>query len=449
MLAVGRSLLRTSLAQPRLLATAASATGSTAGGAGRSGGGGGGWNVRPVKPAAGSGGSGGSERGRTMGIAFFGGVTAYGAYLGLWQMGRYNDKNDLIEARRCKINETPVDLPIGLSGSSERALIAPFEHRRVRVRGRFELHNDGNPAAVYISPRSAPAGSMVDEGVPEAVRSSMAAGATGALVLAPFRRSDDGTRLLVHRGWVPKEVEVERLERRAAAAAAGEDGDQLLLGEEEVLVGVLSAGEKGGPFSPENKVADLSRGHAFWVELPKIAPALGFERPVHSETAGGAGVTGAVGLDEDEGPTGMMALVPAFLRPSASSVNGAKKKKSDGASAPWAADYSGWTGLPLLLAEVDMSGEPEAADSGAGDVELTSKERLAANLPIAKRSAQFLEFYVTPFKHATYAGTWFALSACCAILTYARFFRGPAVRARHAAAAAARAAASRKSNPTA
>ena len=120
MLAVVRTRLLQQQPQ-RLFATAATAT--SQGGSG--GGSGGGWNVRPVKPAAGAGGgTGGSEKGRTMGIAFFGGVTAYGAYLGLWQMGRYNDKQDLIEARRQKINEAPVDLPIGLSGSSERALSA-------------------------------------------------------------------------------------------------------------------------------------------------------------------------------------------------------------------------------------------------------------------------------------------------------------------------------------
>merc|ERR1719353_2477615 len=143
----------------------------------------------------------------------------------------------------------------------------------------------------------------------------------------------------------------------------------------------------------------------------------------------------------------MMALVPSFMRPSASSVGNSsesmaiKSAKKDGSTAAWAADNTGWAGLPLLLAEVDMSGEPEASESGAGEVQMSSKERLAAGLPVAKRSAQFLEFYVTPFKHATYSATWFALSACCGILTYVRFFRGPAVRARRAAVAAARAAA--------
>ena len=77
------TVVRTRLLQQqpqRLFATAATAT--SQGGSG--GGSGGGWNVRPVKPAAGAGGgTGGSEKGRTMGIAFFGGVTAYGAYLGL------------------------------------------------------------------------------------------------------------------------------------------------------------------------------------------------------------------------------------------------------------------------------------------------------------------------------------------------------------------------------
>ena len=120
-------------------------------------------------------------------------------------------------------------------------LLERFEHRRVSVRGRFELHDDGDPVAIYVSPRPAPPGVVLDD-VPSAIRSEMSAGETGALMLTPFRRSDDGSRVLVHRGWVPKAIEQERLARRAAAGATAADGTAL--GPEETVVGVIQGGRE-------------------------------------------------------------------------------------------------------------------------------------------------------------------------------------------------------------
>ena len=62
------------------------------------------------------------------------------------------------------------------------------------------------------------------------------------------------------------------------------------------------------------------------------------------------------------------------------------------------------------------------ADADGAVAPMSHRERLAEGMALSKSSAQFLEFYVTPEKHATYAFTWGILSVCCMALTYFRFF---------------------------
>jgi len=46
-----------------------------------------------------------------------------------------------------------------------------------------------------------------------------------------------------------------------------------------------------------------------------------------------------------------------------------------------------------------------------------------------KQPEDYLEFYVTPFKHKVYATTWFSLSAFGSIMTFIMFRRGRVVAA--------------------
>ena len=120
----------------------------------------------------------------------------------------------------------------------------------------------------------------------------------------------------------------------------------------------------------------------------------------------------------------MSSFVPGFLMPKEGAKSARQRK---GANAPWEMDGQKWEGLPLMLAEVDMGAD--AAADGNGAAPLSHRERLAQGMALSKSSAQFLEFYVTPEKHATYAFTWGILSVCCAALTYFRFFHvSPAAR---------------------
>ncbi|KAL3673662.1 hypothetical protein V7S43_001361 [Phytophthora oleae] len=64
-----------------------------------------------------------------------------------------------------------------------------------------------------------------------------------------------------------------------------------------------------------------------------------------------------------------------------------------------------------------------AVDGGAGEVSLDN--------PVRKSIASYLEFYMTPEKHAGYAATWFGCSIAAAVMGILRFKKGGA-RARRA-----------------
>ncbi|GLD91550.1 hypothetical protein PINS_up000083 [Pythium insidiosum] len=52
----------------------------------------------------------------------------------------------------------------------------------------------------------------------------------------------------------------------------------------------------------------------------------------------------------------------------------------------------------------------------------------ALDHPLRKKIGSYLEFYMTPEKHAGYAATWYSFSVAAAVMAYFRFIRKPAPR---------------------
>lgn len=44
--------------------------------------------------------------------------------------------------------------------------------------------------------------------------------------------------------------------------------------------------------------------------------------------------------------------------------------------------------------------------------------------PVRKKLQNYMEFYMTPSKHAAYAATWYSFSVAAAVLAYVRFKKG-------------------------
>ena len=157
-------------------------------------------------------------------MAFFSSIVGVTVYLGTWQTHRYFWKVDKIEERERSLSLEPVTIP---PGQLSQADLASAQHRRVKVTGQFELDHE-----CYVGPRSAPKSAGA---APQGMATS---GVTGHFAIAPLRRAD-GSRILVNRGWLPR----EEVQRRIAARSASSETE---LGPPVFLTGVLEDGDKVG-----------------------------------------------------------------------------------------------------------------------------------------------------------------------------------------------------------
>jgi cytochrome oxidase assembly protein ShyY1 len=66
---------------------------------------------------------------------------------------------------------------------------------------------------------------------------------------------------------------------------------------------------------------------------------------------------------------------------------------------------------------IELTASPSGTD--AGGINHGARSGL-----LLKQPEDYLEFYVTPFKHKVYATTWFSLSAFGSIMTFFMFRRG-------------------------
>ena len=174
------------------------------------------------------------------------GITASTAYLCTWQVRRYNWKLEKIEERRAILQREPRPLrelvPNLLEGIRDDDVFT-----RVACEGVFD-----HACQVILGPRSAPAG--MSSGGPAGAPSG-----TGWDVITPLVL-DDGSRVLVNRGW----VEGVPAQRNRPGAIVQPQGRQR-------VEGILKEGEK------ENKYGfnDTPNGMYRWLDLPTIAGVSG------------------------------------------------------------------------------------------------------------------------------------------------------------------------------
>ncbi|XP_043914591.1 surfeit locus protein 1 [Protopterus annectens] len=150
-------------------------------------------------------------------------VTAFG--LGTWQVQRRKWKLKLIEELQARSTAEPVSLP------TDPFTLKDLEYRRVKVRGYFDHSKE-----LYILPRT-----MVDADreARDAGRLS-SSGESGANVITPFYCTDLGIRILVNRGFVPKN------KVRPETRQKGQITDEI------ELVGLVRLTENRRPFMPHN-----------------------------------------------------------------------------------------------------------------------------------------------------------------------------------------------------
>ncbi|XP_012695323.2 surfeit locus protein 1 [Clupea harengus] len=172
-------------------------------------------------------------------------VTTFG--LGTWQMRRRQWKLQLIEELRSLTTAEPVSLP------TDPMELKTLEYRRVTVRGRYDHSQE-----LYILPRS-----PVDpEKEAREAGQLSSSGETGANIITPFYCSDLGIKILVNRGYVPKQR--IRPETRVKGQV-----------EEEVdVVGVVRLTEQRKPFVPQN---NMEKNRWYFRDLDAMAAVTGAE----------------------------------------------------------------------------------------------------------------------------------------------------------------------------
>lgn len=108
--------------------------------------------------------------------------------LGTWQVERRKWKLDLIADLEKRTHAAPVPLPNDLEELTE------MEYRRVVLKGKFDHSKE-----LYMHPRS-----CIEEGDQPASGFGVKP-KSGAWIITPFQLSDTNKRILVNRGWVPRE----------------------------------------------------------------------------------------------------------------------------------------------------------------------------------------------------------------------------------------------------
>ena len=182
-----------------------------------------------------------SSNTRRAGALLFSSACGVTACLCGWQLNRHSWKVQLMDERAASLAHTPRPLrelvPDPASGLADDA-----QFQRVSVEGSFD-----HAYQVLLGPRSAPAGAGVGGNAPAG-----AANQSGWDVLTPLTCLD-GTRILVNRGWVPRDA-VNQLEQPAG---------------KQVVSGVLKAGEARNKYATN----DVANGRYIWLDLPTLAAA--------------------------------------------------------------------------------------------------------------------------------------------------------------------------------
>ncbi|MDJ1157857.1 SURF1 family protein [Chelatococcus sp. SYSU_G07232] len=162
--------------------------------------------------------------------------------LGTWQLGRKAWKDELLARIEARIHATPGEIVREEEWPAWK--VAEDEYRRARLTGTFR--HDAEVLVHGNSPRDPRSGSVLP----------------GYYVLTPLVR-DDGTTVIVNRGFVP-------LDRRAPDTRP--DGQ---VAGAVTVTGVVRAPEEGGWFVPQN---DAAKGEWFTRDVAAIAAAKKLQR---------------------------------------------------------------------------------------------------------------------------------------------------------------------------
>lgn len=160
--------------------------------------------------------------------------------LGNWQLQRLYWKEDLITKISARVGALPAQLPPEATWSTMDP--AAEEYRHVTVSGRYDFSRQ-----VLVH-----ANAPKEAGVVRA----------GYVTLTPLLR-DDGSTVLVNRGFVPMEMRDALAEVDARTPA------------QTILTGLLRASQKRDPFVPADEPA---KGEWFTRDIAGIAAAKGLER---------------------------------------------------------------------------------------------------------------------------------------------------------------------------
>ena len=192
-----------------------------------------------------------SGRTRRVGVALFGGLVGATGCLGFWQLQRYQWKLALIEDRKAKLGSAPRSLSAIVSnvavGIDETSEFTP-----VICEGEF-VHTH----QVLLGPRSAPPGTTAGPAGPPGAPAT-----SGWEVLTPLQCTN-GERVLVNRGWVPRDSvgSISQPEGRVR------------------VCGVLKTGEKPNKYATN----DAATRRYVWVDLPVLAEETGSSPVLVSE----------------------------------------------------------------------------------------------------------------------------------------------------------------------
>lgn len=149
-------------------------------------------------------------------------VSTFG--LGTWQIHRLQWKKGLIK----ELEERTTQPVQELSENIDKLRSKEQEYRRIRLRGKFDHSEE-----IHVLPRSLNEGPHGGGGLGQRPKS-------GAHIITPFDLSETGQRILVNRGWVPRD-KIEP-EKRPEGQIQGE----------VELVGFIRQGEKRQPFQAKN-----------------------------------------------------------------------------------------------------------------------------------------------------------------------------------------------------
>ena len=105
--------------------------------------------------------------------------------LGFWQIKRAKWKKELIDNRIMQLNQKPIDL-LDLFNNDLQEI--DLEYKPVKCTGSFDYLNE-----CYVGPRSAP------DDISDKT-------SKGYYVLTPFILDKDSSKILINRGWAPKNI---------------------------------------------------------------------------------------------------------------------------------------------------------------------------------------------------------------------------------------------------